>query len=270
MPLYAIDGTLSERRHLSNVYYFAKRYRDPTGRKAAYFSGPGTPAASLGLGISGALFGTGSRRLAQQVLDRIAEDTKHNRDLPIDLVGFSRGAAIANEVAWLLGTLGILRERTDNSSLRDMPTVRFLGLFDPVHSMGFPIPTFSGPVFLGNRRWCSNKIPENVKHATVIVAQDERRELFRPSNLVELPRRGHFYGRLPVSGDHSDAGGHVENNRVLAMISLREMVRAAVDAGVEMNTEHLITDAEIAVARAKGMLDPSAGVGVGPRPWARW
>lgn len=163
MALYAIDGTLSERKHRSNVYHFATRYRDPDGRPPRFFSGPGTSAPSAGAGIAGALFGTGSKRLVELVVDTIAKDRKRDLNLPIDLIGFSRGAAIANEVAWVLGTSGILRDKTADSRIYDVPSIRFLGLFDPVHSMGFPIPTFRGPVFLGNRRWCAHKIPDNVK-----------------------------------------------------------------------------------------------------------
>src|SRR5262245_57816427 len=130
MALYAIDGTYSERKHLSNVYHFAHRYAD--GR-SGYWSGPGTPAASLGWGVSGALFGTGSRRLVEQVFERIRDDRRNNPNLRIDLVGFSRGAAIALEVASMLHREGFVVERTANSVKREIPSVRFLGLFDTVH-----------------------------------------------------------------------------------------------------------------------------------------
>ena len=269
MALYAIDGTYSERKHESNIRFFAERYRDPDGVETCYVSGPGTPAASLGWGIAGALFGTGSKRLVEYIVERIAKDRKHNLNLKIDLIGFSRGAAIANEIAWVLGTRGILREKTADSAVYDNPSIRFLGLFDPVHSMGFPIPTFSGPIFLGNRRWCADKIPSNVKTSVVLLAKDERRELFRPSNLMSgVPTRGHFHRALPQPGDHSDTGGHIENNRILARLALRAMVLEAVKVDVPVRTTGLITDAEASQARTQNLLRPTPGEGRGSRPWA--
>jgi hypothetical protein len=270
MALYAIDGTYSERQHKSNVYYFGCRYKCPYVGAARYFSGPGTESASLALGLSGAMFGTGSRRLVDLVVATIAKDRKYDLNVPIDLIGFSRGAAIANEVAWVLGTKGILRERSEDSVQYDVPSIRWMGLFDPVHSMGFPIPTLQGPLFMGNRRWCADRIPPNVKNSTVLVSKDERRELFRPSNLAaQNATRGRFHNRRPLDGDHSDVGGHIENNRVLARLALREMIQQAILADVPVGTWGLITNAERDAARERGLLAPSNGGGVGVRPFAR-
>jgi hypothetical protein len=47
-----------------------------------------TTAASLGAGISGGVFGAGAKRLVALAVETIAKDTKHNPDLPIDLIGF--------------------------------------------------------------------------------------------------------------------------------------------------------------------------------------
>jgi hypothetical protein len=130
----------------------------------------------FGAGIEGGISGTGSRRIVDMVVEQIALDRKHNLNLPIDIIGFSRGAAIANEVAWVLGTKGILRETSKDSTVYDVPSIRFLGLWDPVHSMGFSIPLwnpFKGDVweidkfiFVGNRKWCGDKVPKNVKSAS--------------------------------------------------------------------------------------------------------
>lgn len=266
MALYAIDGTWSERVHRSNVYYFAMRYQ---GDRAAYWSGPGTPAASLGWGFCGAMFGTGSKRLAEQVADRVCQDRKHDMYRPIDIVGFSRGAAIANEVANILWKRGCLCERTSNSVKTEHPSIRFLGLFDPVHSMGFPVPTPNGPRFLGNRRWTAHRIPPNVKRSAQVISEDERRAVFRASDLVAPPAtRGTPHQIRKFPGDHSDVGGHIENNPYLARWTLRWMVLSARDAGVGISTAGLITDEELQEARRKGLLTPSAGVGKGARPWA--
>lgn len=266
MALYAIDGTFSERKHLSNVYYFAHRYAE---ERSAFWSGPGTPAASLGWGLSGALFGTGSSRLVEQVIERIRQDRRANPRLRIDLVGFSRGAAIALEVAWTLHTRGFVTERTEDSTVRDIPSVRFLGLFDTVHSMGFPMFLVGGPKFLGNRRWKAEAIPPNVINSAQAISDDERRSLFRGTNLPPpVPTRGHFHEREKFEGVHSDVGGHIENNPVLARIALRWMITKARAAGIRMHDTGLVTDAEIIDAQRNGALNPTGGQATGARPWA--
>lgn len=266
MALYAIDGTWSERRDLSNVYYFAHRYAE---ERAAYWSGPGTPAASLGWGLSGALFGTGSRRLVEQVVARIGHDRRNQPRLRIDLVGFSRGAAVALEVAWALYKHGIVTERREDAVVRDIPSVRFLGLFDTVHSMGFPVFAAGGVKFLGNRRWRTQAIPPNVINSAQAISDDERRALFRGSDLPPpVPTRGHFHERQTFDGVHSDVGGNIENNPVLARIALRWMVHKAKAAGIRMHESGLITDREVAEAERCGALNPTGGQASGTRAWA--
>jgi thioesterase domain-containing protein len=48
------------------------------------------------------VFGVGSKNLVNTVVEMIGADLKTHPDMPIDLMGFSRGAAIANEVAYAL------------------------------------------------------------------------------------------------------------------------------------------------------------------------
>ena len=81
MALWAIDGTLCQRVDRSNVLSFAQRYR---GSKS-YWSGPGTSPQSLGLGDSGAVFGTGGKRIVAGVVAQICEYRKQNPEQSIDL-----------------------------------------------------------------------------------------------------------------------------------------------------------------------------------------
>jgi hypothetical protein len=124
---------------------------------------------------------------------------------------------------------------------------------------------------MGNRRWCASKISDNVKSSTVLISEDERRAVFRASSLEPYKApRGFFHHQKVVPGTHSDVGGHVENNRVLARMALRRMIEEAVLVGVPVRSTGLISDAEVLAARANRLLDPTVAPGVGStRPWAR-
>src|SRR5262245_30652417 len=113
MALYAFDGTGNEDREGddgdSNVLWFFRGYQDPlkndsTGKErgSLYLKGIGTVTKNTILNKVGEAFGFGGHKRIRQALDRM----EHNFDAGdkvIDVVGFSRGAALAisfaNEVA---------------------------------------------------------------------------------------------------------------------------------------------------------------------------
>jgi hypothetical protein len=265
MALWAIDGTQCTRVDISNVLGFAKRYRGPK----SYWSGPGTWDQSLGLTGSGNVFGTGSRRIVRGVIAQIHALRAKDHDLVVDLVGFSRGAAIANEVAAVLHEEGCSCEARGGK--RHSVAVRFLGLFDPVHSMGFPVVGQGGmPLFLGNRRWHAKTISPNVRSCAIAYADDERNGLFLPSYLAPPVADAQRYQRQSFDGVHGDVGGTLGRNRHLGRIPLAWMVKRAVAAGVDINTGGLADAAWIRAARARGWLMPSSGEQAsGKRGWAR-
>jgi pimeloyl-ACP methyl ester carboxylesterase len=257
MGLWAIDGTTCTRVDISNVHAFALRYRGPK----SYWCGPGTSAQSLGVGGSGAIFGTGAKRIVAGVVAQILAFRQRYADAKIDLVGFSRGAAIANEVA------AVLNELPDQEPV----PVRFLGLFDPVHSMGFPLVGQGGmPLFLGNRRWHAKSIAANVERSAIAYADDERDALFLPSYLAPPVQDRQRHARDRFDGVHGDVGGTRGRNRHLGKIALRWMVQRAAAAGVDISTAGLVDDAWIEKAAARGWLTPSSGgQAEGERGWAR-
>jgi hypothetical protein len=262
MGLWAIDGTTCTRADLTNVLEFAVRYRGPK----FYWCGPGTFPQSLGLTGSGALFGTGAKRIVQGVIAQIGAHRQKTNDRVIDLVGFSRGASIANEVAAVLHEQGC----DDGGEPGSVP-VRFLGLFDPVHSMGFPVVGQGGmPLFLGNRRWHAKSISPNVARSAIAYADDERDALFLPSHLAPPTRDAQRHGTEWFDGVHGDVGGMRGKNGHLAKLPLAYMVNKAVAAGVTMNTGGLVSQAWIRNAKARGWLEPSSGEqATGKRGWAR-
>jgi uncharacterized protein (DUF2235 family) len=111
-------------------------------------------------------------------------------DRTVDIVGFSRGAALALDFANLV-----------NDRMSGAP-VRFLGLWDTVASFGLP----------GNRFNIGHKLtlPDNVESCFHAMSLDERRGNF-PLTRVELVTGGKpAAGRLEevwFRGVHSDVGG---------------------------------------------------------------
>src|SRR5688500_4335283 len=152
MALYAFDGTWNEEHDAgiygvnTNVVEFARAYDGrlavvqkpeteggPTVRDDFYVSGPGTRHGTLGKWFGGAM-GAGGR-------DRVEEATRAaaarfaEGDEAINVVGFSRGAALA------LHFTNVLAGRTfrTRAGQEVKPTVRFLGLWDVVAAFGIPL-----------------------------------------------------------------------------------------------------------------------------------
>jgi RHS repeat-associated protein len=277
LDLFAVDGTGSTFERLSNVRLFYERHQEAK----AFWNGPGTtfPYAS------GILRGSGSSDIVEGVVKEICSRWRNNRGLKVDLVGFSRGAAIVNEVAWVLNNRGCnCTAPSERSSFRrfvglDFSSnfrvrVRFLGLFDTVHSMGEPQLGLSGLSFSGNGDWHTRSIAPNVDWAAQAMARHERRSFFRPSRL-EPESVGTENHRQWFDGVHSDVGGHVNFNQNLQLISLRFMVREAASAGVPIDTNGLVTDDQIRSWNTNNLLEPSPNnpdfprdSGNDPRLWA--
>lgn len=223
LNLYAIDGTGNDQSAQANVLKFLNRYKDGT---PTYNGGPGNPSDGV---LGGMLFGRGSANISKTVFNRICNDyqiaVKHGTNITIDIIGFSRGSAIANEIAWQLKNKGC--PCSSQSNQKSYPRVRFLGLFDPVHSYPNAIAW----------KYHSRSIAPNVANAAIAYAMDERRLLFRPSILSASDATSLAVETFP--GRHSDVGGHVANNPVIGQITLKWMIDQATQHGVQMDTEGL-------------------------------
>src|SRR5438067_5601953 len=129
MALYAFDGTWNsdkpETKDDTNVVWFHRAYQ---GNKH-YWSGVGTRLGFLGK-FAGGISGAGGH---QRIREALVELTKNfiAGDMVVDIVGFSRGAALAvdfaNEVAKQKGLPG-----------PSPAAVRFLGIWDIVGSFDIP------------------------------------------------------------------------------------------------------------------------------------
>jgi uncharacterized protein (DUF2235 family) len=219
MALYAFDGTWNvdeeDEARETNVLKFCKCL--PLDMNVFYLEGVGTRLGFIGK-VLGGIAGIGGpfriARAREQMRQFVAEG-----DRTVDIIGFSRGAALALHFA--------------NQVQEELPRteVRFLGLWDVVASFGVP----GNDLNIG---WHLT-LPDNVKHCYHAMALDERRRNFAPSRVVA--RKGAVLGdRLQevwFRGVHSDVGG--SQCPGLSNIALCWMLRRAKEAGLPVDEEKL-------------------------------
>jgi len=255
MALYAFDGTgqkddnpALEDAMDTNVsrFFFAYRPQDDTSLPRDDWHNHyqrGVGSAGLFRKLLGGITGFGGRTFIRRALNKLEDNIERN-DTIVDVVGFSRGAALAldfvNEIA--KGKVKL----ADGS----IPTVRFLGLFDTVPSFGIPI----SPLNIG---WDLD-LPPNVARCFHALSLDERRgnfHLHRPKVLGPAQE-----GRLTevwFRGVHSDVGGNGAKEvppRGLASIPLNWMFVNAQAAGLQFDPAVVAANKALANAAAT-MLD---------------
>ncbi len=228
MALYAFDGTGNEDKaedlHDSNVLFFFRGYdaavkgSDPDAPLgSAYIKGIGTMAKEVvGKSVAEA-FGIGGHERIKKAIALLERNTAAG-DTVIDVVGFSRGAALAISFA--------------NEVKKKHPEleIRFIGVFDVVGEFGV----------LGSRFNAGHDLhfPPNVKRCYHAMALDEHRLAFQLTRLTgggdatEKDRLTEVWFR----GVHSDVGGS-NNNRSLNCIALNWMYANAVREGLPISAE---------------------------------
>lgn len=225
MSLYAFDGTWNsavvddgqEGEEDTNVVHFYEAYQGPK----YYVSGPGTRLGKLGKALGG-MTGAGACVRLQEAYKQLRKDFQAG-DRTIDIVGFSRGAAIALDFANLINDRGI-RDADTDAVIADTASIRFLGLWDVVGSFGIPIgERLFQRIDLGHKL----SVPDNVDYAFHALAMDDRRQTFRPT------RQLHAY-EVWFRGVHSDVGGG-NGNAGLSCIALRWMLCKAKAAGLPID-----------------------------------
>lgn len=220
MALYAFDGTWNSEKDAgrydlnTNVVRFKDLY---TGTKF-FYKGVGTKHGTLGKFLGGAFGVGGHERIDEAQRDVARQLAAGDRD--IDIVGFSRGAALAVHFANVLGDDGV----TVNGAT-EKPPIRFLGVFDVVAAFGIPVnlPGFNfNRINLGYKLTLAKAV-QSCYHA---LALDEARQAFRPTRV-----RGGC--EVWFRGVHSDVGGG-NDNHALNDITLRWMLRKAIATGLPM------------------------------------
>lgn len=222
MALYAFDGTWNSEKDAArydlntNVVRFKNLYT----RAKFFYQGIGTRHGIAGKIVGGA-FGVGGQDRVEMATLHLASALETG-DRDIDIVGFSRGAALAVHFANVIGNDGVLV-----NGVRERPSIRFLGVFDMVAAFGIPIDI--GLRFNRINLGYELGLSKGVQRCYHALALDEARKAFRPTRIA-----GGY--ECWFRGVHSDVGGGNEN-RALNDIALRWMLCKAVASGLPMETD---------------------------------
>ncbi len=224
MALYAFDGTGNEDRpgenEDSNVLFFFRAYPDPLKntdpdqkRGSLYLEGIGARTDLKLVSKVEKGVGLGGHRRIRQAMRRLERNIDAG-DTTIDIVGFSRGAALAISFA--------------NEIAEDIPGARinFIGVFDIVAQFGLPGKEHNAGHDLD--------LPDNVEHCYHAMAMDEERKLFPLTRLTGTGKNEE--GRLTevwFRGVHSDIGGG-NDNQTLNYIALDWMYEQANKHGLNI------------------------------------
>ena len=255
MAIYAFDGTWNEdddpnevAANDTNVARFLDAC-DLPAQEEEYIKGVGTRFSLLGKTVGGAI-GVGGKRRIETMLTQLQENYSQG-DTIIDVIGFSRGAALAlhfcNEIAFL-GLQGADGKHVEK------PLIRFLGLWDVVGSFGIPLNI--GFKFQEKNPGYKLSVPENVQSCYHAMALDERREAFTVTRLNAAQVADNIEERW-FHGVHSDVGGGNGNLR-LSNIALKWMLQKAADKGLPINREKFdkLNDLMDTTAPVSKNLDP--------------
>lgn len=247
-------------RYLTNVVFFYKEYVK-SGLHAEYFPGVGsgawfvTQTGKMLDFIFGGAFGIGALGIVKDAFEKLKKNFKEG-DYDIDIIGYSRGAAIARmfadkifkDYSHLVGQRGnplfdkkaqptidkngelkpLLPIIDENGKLNSPPPIRFVGLYDTVASFGIP--------FNENELFFQHVLPRTVENAFHAMSIDLSRLGFGIDraygvNVLEVWFRG----------GHGDIGGNSalsksgKPNRGRTNITLNFMLKKAKAVGISLN-----------------------------------
>jgi hypothetical protein len=229
MALYAFDGTWNEDEvdpvDDTNVLRFKRAYQ----QQAEYIEGVGTQFGALGR-LLGGIFGAGGRSRIHEMYERLVNNWKAG-DHHIDIIGFSRGAALAVHFSNVVAE-GIREE--DGRVIEANPRVRFLGVWDVVPSFGIPIDGLLIPFHEIDIGW-NVRVPSIVDRCFHALALNERRQTFVPERL-NADRSRDNVEEVWFRGMHSDIGGG-NGNIGLNSIACTWMLERAMDVGLPIDED---------------------------------
>ena len=207
--LIAADGTWDDPSAQTNVWRFAQLYAPSPSN--LYLSGVGADVSLLGH-LAGGVFGAGE---GKKVDEAFAHLEKYAGTEPIDVIGFSRGAATALDIV-------------NRIHAKTPYVVRFLGLWDTVAAFGVANIGF----YFSRFTWGHHLYlpPDRVLHAYHAMALDEHRPSF---NVTRLNGAHEVW----FTGVHTDVGGGGAVG--LSNISLRWMLAKATAVGLPVTSEPL-------------------------------
>lgn len=235
MAIYAFDGTwnnssapeeLRDPKLDTNVHRFCQHYAEQNKK---YLDGVGCRGGMIGKLIGGAT-GAGAQRRLAEMFDALIRHFVGGDEV-IDIVGYSRGAAIARMFVQRIEHDFSQLKRSSGGWLTEPPPIRFLGLFDTVASFGIPW-TESELGFLPD-------IPEIVENTFHAMALDEIRETF---GLERCRGNRSKITEVWFRGSHGDIGGNATytkhgetvSNRQRSDIALNWMLSKAEACGIKI------------------------------------
>ena len=226
MALYAFDGTWNEDEadalDDTNVVKFHNAYNE----RKEYIKGVGTRFGAVGR-LLGGVFGAGGKSRIEEMYDLLVENWQAHGDQTIDIIGFSRGAALALHFANVIDKAGIVA----GGEVVARPQIRFLGLWDVVASFGIPINI--GIRFQELNLGFDLQPPGNVACCYHAMALHERRQTFAVTRLDKGDLKPNVE-EIWFRGVHSDVGGGNKNPR-LNRIALAWMLSKARDHGLPID-----------------------------------
>jgi RHS repeat-associated protein len=224
--LFAFDGTNNSNPppgadDFSNVYKFFLAYDTTQNGPKWYMNGIGRDDPDSGIrtnltDVANANTGHDRVRYMQQRLDDYMSETtfKIGDTVNIDIVGFSRGAAMARDFVNRVAT----RLKTDKyKNSGACVQIRFLGLWDTVAQFGV-----NG---VDNTEW-KLAIPAEARNVFQAVALNEHRYAFPGEAIGSGTQRGFI-------GSHADIGGSYGTGD-LSDVALNWIVEQAKASGIKM------------------------------------
>ncbi|MCG8552307.1 MAG: DUF2235 domain-containing protein [Desulfobacterales bacterium] len=161
-------------------------------QKSFYYSGVGTYGSKFVQWFNAALAlpNMDVAKIINKAVDDLSKIYKNGDE--VFVFGFSRGAAIARRFA------AVVDEKIKDHSI----TIRFLGVFDTVASIGYPnLDDDSKPV--SDVRFENCTLADNVEEALHMLSLDEKRTAFMPTLMADDKRVTEIW----FAGAHSDIGG---------------------------------------------------------------
>lgn len=244
-------------KYNTNVYKIFNIIEDRTKEQIVYYDpGLGTSGVKLikqatGLGIS---------RNIKDCYEFIFEHFESGDQ--IYMIGFSRGAATVRSLSAFIHHFGVLpksrpdlikqaykiystknkeklkekAERFINKHHTMWTRIKFLGCFDTVDALGFPIKPVSAilnkiPFF--RHKFHDFKLSESVEHAYHALAVDDKRKTFHPVLWKSSLKDYQSLEQVWFPGMHTDVGGGYKEHH-LSDLSLIWMSRKAVECGLRI------------------------------------
>jgi len=236
MALYAFDGTWNKDHPGTDGDTNVVWFRDAYQGTVCYLKGVGTRFGILGR-MAGGITGAGGRKRVDEAWKALAGNVKAG-DTTIDIVGFSRGAALALHFANRVASKPV------PGHAGPPRPIRFLGLWDTV-------PSFGAPSVPANIGWDLD-LPDAVEKCYHALSLDERRHTFRLHRLEAPVADANQPGRLFevwFRGVHSDVGGG-NRNAGLSSIALNWMFGKAVARGLPIDPARVAANAARMAAAA--------------------